>query len=212
MKNILLPNVLAVNISKVVVRNNPEFMKNSDEIRYGLEWIISGMNQVILVSLTAWHLHILPETMAALAAGALLRMFSGGAHFKNYFICLVFSTFQILVIGYMCRNYYSELVDKWPVILVMLFGSLILTVIKSPFLQKKKELFNSQREKMQKFYAVVIFLMVTFSSFTLAPSIQFSILMALIIQSISLTTTWEKGVNFFDAFLYKISEGRMRND
>lgn len=212
MNNILLPNVLAASISKIVVQNNPDFIDNKEEIRYGLEWIISGMNQIILVLIFAWPFNILAETIAALAAGALLRMFSGGAHFKKYSICLAFSTVQILIIGYISKNYYFEVVEHWPIILTILFGSFILTGIKSPFLQKKKHLFNSKRKKMQKKYAIAVFFSLTFICISLNSSVQLSVAMALIIQSVSLTATWEKGVNLFDAFLYKMPERRMKSD
>ena len=134
------PNILATKLSNRVVADNPVLLKNKDEIRYGLEWTFSGINQVIFVTLLAFPLQIFPEAMTILVAGAILRMFSGGAHFKNYYLCLVFSTFQILLISIACNFLVVYFIKFWPLLMAFLIICLMIVAIKSPVLQKSRHI------------------------------------------------------------------------
>lgn len=204
MFNYFLPNVLATNLSKLVISENPQLKKSKDKIRYGLEWMISGMNQIILVSLLVWPFGFLPETLMALLAGALLRMFSGGAHFKGYYSCLIFSTLQIIFLTFICVQYTSFLLSHRTLFFLLLLMSLLITVIKAPILHKKKHVFNQKNIIKLKLMAVIIFILCTGVSLFLPYSIMYSVWFALILQGITLTTLWEKIILFLDDFINKI--------
>lgn len=210
MNTFFSPNTLANRLSERVVTDNPVLHKNKDEIRYGLEWTFSGINQVILVILLAFPLQVIPEAITTLIAGALLRMFSGGAHFKSYYLCLVFSTFQILIISVACKFSLIYFTKIGPLLMVLLMISLMIVAIKAPVLQKKKALFNKKDIKFQKIYSVTIFICGLIISFLLPEPLMFSIWAAFIIQSLSLTYLWEKSICYIDAFLYKKSKGEKR--
>lgn len=207
MNTIFSPNILATKLSKKIVTENPSLLKNSDEIRYGLEWTFSGINQLLFVLILAFPLQVLPEATITLIAGAVLRMFSGGSHFKNYYLCLVFSTFQILFVALFCKYYPEFLTDKLPLLLIFLIISFIITVVRAPVLQKKKHLFSRRATILQKIYSIVTFIILISTSLLLPDPLMFSIWVAIIIQSLTLTFLWEKCIYFTDAFLYKNHKG-----
>ncbi|TKH10534.1 hypothetical protein FC678_14495 [Peribacillus simplex] len=200
-----LPNYLATNISNLVVSENPQLVKSKDKIRYGLEWMISGMNQIILVSLLVWPLGILPETTMGLLSGALLRMFSGGAHFKGYYSCLILSTLQIIFLTLICVQY-TEVLSfyKIPFILLLLISFLI-TVQKAPVLHKKKHLFTRKGTLKLKMKAVTTFILCMGLSVFLPQAMMYCVWSALIFQGLTLTDFWGKSVLILDAFIYKIT-------
>lgn len=210
MNTFFSPNTLANKLSERIVTDNPVLHKNKDEIRYGLEWIFSGINQVILVTLLALPLQVLPEAIITLIAGALLRMFSGGAHFKNYYLCLIFSTFQILIISIACKFSLIYFTKIGLLLILLLMISLVIVAIRAPVLQKKKELFSKKDINFQKVYSVIVFICGSIISFLLPEPLMFSIWAAFIIQSLSLTSLWEKFICYIDAFLYKKSKGEKK--
>ncbi|WP_162604437.1 accessory gene regulator B family protein [Peribacillus frigoritolerans] len=200
-----LPNYLATSISNLVVSENPQLLKSKDKIRYGLEWMISGMNQIVLVSLLVWPLGILPETMMGLFSGALLRMFSGGAHFKGYYSCLILSTLQIICLTLICVQY-SEILSSYKIpFFLLLVISFLITVQKAPILHKKKHLFTRKSTLILKMNAVTTFILCMGLSVFLPQTMMYCVWSALIFQGLTLTDFWGKSVLILDAFIYKIT-------
>lgn len=199
------PNLLATNISKLVVSENPQLIKNQEKIRYGLEWMISGINQIVLVSLIVLPLGIFLESTVTLLSGALLRMFSGGAHFKGYTLCLIFSTLQIIFLTFICVEYTVILSSYNILFLFLLLSSFLITVRKAPVLHKKKHLFNQEGILKLKIVALVTFIICTGVSVLLPQSIMYCVWSALIFQGLTLTNFWEKSVLHLGAFINKIT-------
>ena len=212
MNTIFSPNVLATKLSKKIVTENPSLLKNNDEIRYGLEWTFSGINQLLCVLIFAFPLQVLPEATITLIAGAVLRMFSGGSHFKNYYLCLIFSTFQILFVAIICKYYPEFITGKLPLILIFLIISFIIIAVRAPVLQKKKHLFDKRSKILQKIYSIVIFIILISVSLLLPPPLMFSIWVAIVIQSLTLTSIWENCIYLTNIFLYNNRKGERKHD
>ncbi|WP_311078193.1 accessory gene regulator B family protein [Paenibacillus polymyxa] len=68
-------------------------------IRYALKLIILNVIPVLIVVFVATYLNIVPQSITALISFSLLRMFSGGFHFKSAEYCIVFSSLMIIVIS-----------------------------------------------------------------------------------------------------------------
>lgn len=203
MFKIFLPNLLATNISNLVVSENPKFAKNKDEIRYGLEWMISGINQIVFVNLLVWPLGISLEATVALLSGALLRMFSGGAHFKGYYPCLIFSTLQIIFLSLICVWYTEFFTSHKGYFFSLLTISLLIIARKAPVLHKKKHLFDPGKILKLKLMAVMIFILCTGASMLLPQSLMYCVWSSLIFQGLTLTVFWEKSVSFLNTLLIK---------
>lgn len=200
-----LPNRLAKNISTLVVAENPQFSKRKDEIRYGMEWMISGMNQIIFVILLAWPLGILLECMVVLLSGALLRMFSGGFHFKGYYPCLIFSTFQVVILTLICVQNIDLLSKYKTPIFLLLTISVLIVAHRAPVLHKKKHLFNPKEKLKLKLIAVFIFFICIGISILLPYYLMYCVWLSLILQGFTLTKFWGKCVLFSDNILYRIT-------
>ncbi|MBT2646446.1 accessory gene regulator B family protein [Bacillus sp. ISL-34] len=200
-----LPNYWATNISNLVISENPQLIKSKEKIRYGLEWMISGMNQIVLVSFLVWPLGILPETMIGLLSGALLRMFSGGAHFKGYYSCLILSMLQIIFLTLICVQY-TDILSSYKIpFILLLFISFLITVQKAPILHKKKHLFTRKGTLKLKMRAVTTFILCMVFSVFLPQTMMYCVWSALIFQGLTLTDSWGKCVLILDAFIYKIT-------
>ncbi|USK36453.1 accessory gene regulator B family protein (plasmid) [Bacillus sp. F19] len=193
----LLPNRISVNLANLIIVHNPELIDKKDEIRYGLEWIISGLNQVILTVMVALPFGLVLEALFTLLSGAFLRMFSGGAHARGYFKCLLISMFQVLIISFIAASYSSLLEQHIFVLCFMLVFSFGLVYIKAPVLMKKKELFNSNDKLKLRYLSLLTFVICLLISFL--PEIsefKYCIWLSLIIQSLSLTNTLEKALTY----------------
>lgn len=205
MLKLLMPNTLATNLSNLVIAENPQFKKSKNKIRYGLEWIISGLNQIVIVCLLVWPFGILPETLVALLTGALLRMFSGGSHFTRYYFCLVFSTIQIISLTIICVKYTDFLSSHNKLLLLFLLLSFLITMVKAPVLHKKKHIFNKDSILRLKITAITIYVIFAGVSLFFPYSIMYCIWLPLIFQSITLTVLWEKIVLSTEYFINKIT-------
>lgn len=200
-----LPNRLATNISTLVVSENPQFSKRKDEIRYGMEWMISGINQILFVVLLSWPLGILVECMVVLLSGALLRMFSGGFHFKGYYPCLIFSTFQIVILTLICVQNIDLLLKSKNIMIFLLIMSFLIVAHRAPALHKKKHLFNRKEKLKLKLVSLCIFLLLVGISISLPYHLMYCVWLSLILQGFTLTKIWGKCVLFTDKVLYKIT-------
>jgi accessory gene regulator B len=186
------PSYLSKKISYQVVHFNPQFQKKQDIIRYGLEWLIGGINQVLLVTLCGAFLNILPEVMICLVGGALLRTFSGGSHFSGYYKCLFISTFQIIAISQLSSNLDGLLSKEWIYYLCLSY-SVLMVWIYAPRLNKKKDLFSQRKKRITKIISIIILLLyVLISEWVLNPSLITALWISVVLQAYSLTNSAHK--------------------
>lgn len=189
--NRLLPNTIANTIAEKIIVHDNQFAEQKDEIRYGLEWIISVFNQVLLVTIIAIPLDILPEALVFAFASATLRAFSGGAHFKSYFTCLAFSTLIMILSSLLVVRFFDYWVSIKLFVIPLLILSLLIVLWKAPVLTKKKHFFSPQQLRKQKITSTIIFMALCAISFILFndTTLMYCIWFALIIQSLTLTNT-----------------------
>lgn len=193
------PNYLSKKISEQIIYYNPDFRSRQDSIRYGLEWMLAAINQILLVFIIACYFDCVIQAMVILSAGGFLRMFSGGSHFKGYYSCLFFSTFQIMVITYISIEFAFHFSRgmKW-----MLIGLIVLSFFiflkKSPKLHKKMQVFSPQQRTEIKYRSICVFLGLMLVSLLVDSQLQYGIWIAMIMQSITLTDSWHKIILSFD--------------
>jgi accessory gene regulator B len=197
---IFTPNMISVNITKAIILHNPDLGKKKDEIRYGLEWMISGFNQIFLTLAAAIPLGVAAEAFIILVSGAALRMFSGGAHAKSYFKCLLISLLQ--VIGLSLLAVHTSIFNQFPaVILILLICSVLTIYMRAPVLHKKKDLFNSKEKQKLRILSLLTFgILFAAGYLPYISDFQQCIWLSLIIQSFTLTETWEKILSYREGF------------
>ncbi|WP_201716368.1 accessory gene regulator ArgB-like protein [Rossellomorea arthrocnemi] len=200
---ILTPNKISIKVANTIIVHHPELNKKKDEIRYGLEWIISGLFQVVLTIIAAIPLGVALEAIVILISGAVLRMFSGGAHARGYFRCLFLSLIQIIGISLVVK--YTTVLDEYTYFcLFLLFISIIIIFIKAPVLHKKKDMFTDKEKRKLKYLSLFTFgTLYAFSYLPYLSEFQYCIWLSLILQSFTLTFVWEKILSYGENFIYK---------
>lgn len=95
-------NQLAKKIA-CLISNNANDLFWEDEIRYGLEVALGALFQILIIISVALILGIGKEVLAALAAAAIYRRFSGGAHCQAYYRCTISSLVTYILLGYISK-------------------------------------------------------------------------------------------------------------
>jgi len=187
----LLPNTIAKRIANSIVSQNNEFAGQTDEIRYGLEWIISTINFYVLVCIIAIPFGMLAEALVFAVTSSTLRTVSGGAHCKGYYTCLIISTLQVVVSSFFIHYMFSYITSLEVVFFVLLILSFITIVLLAPVLYKKKGCFNTKQKYNLKLVSILLFIAFFLISITFLKDkhSMYGIWFALIIQSFSLTYT-----------------------
>jgi len=195
----LLPNTIAKRLANSIVSQNNEFAGQTDEIRYGLEWIISTINLYVLVCIIAIPFGMLVEALVFAVTSSTLRTISGGAHCKGYYPCLIISTLQVVLSSFFIHYMFSYIVSLKIVFFALLIFSFITIVLLAPVLYKKKDCFNAKQKQHLKIVSILLFLAFFIISITFFKDkhSMYSIWLALIIQSSSLTQTAKR---ILDAF------------
>ncbi|WP_369874398.1 accessory gene regulator ArgB-like protein [Alkalicoccobacillus gibsonii] len=154
----ITPFAVSNQLTEYVVKQVPEYKVRKDTIRYGLEWTISIVIQITLVTIIASLLGILSEALITLLTGAVLRAFGGGAHFKSYTKCVMYSSFIILFISILAGSF---LFLNFIHITLIYIYAMYIYILKAPVLHKTKILFN-ERKKLKFKVISLIFLTVLF--------------------------------------------------
>ena len=189
--NRLSPNTIAHKLAGKLVLHNDHLLIQKDEIRYGLEWIILTLNQLILIFVLAIPLDILPEALVFYLASSILRTVSGGAHFKHYIGCLLYSTSVIIVSSLAVVHFLATWVSIMPYLIGLLCLSFLLVVWKAPVLYKNKHCFSPNQLTRKKWVSTFLFIILFLLSLSLFynTSFMYAIWFALILQSLTLTNT-----------------------
>jgi len=181
------PNYLANKLTDNVISHDASLKKDMQKIRYGLEWLISGANQFILILAFGLFFDFLGEALTCLFGGAILRMFSGGAHFSGYYRCLIFSTIQIVFISYL-SSILADIIPEFIVYLTILPLSLIVVFLKAPMLFKKTHLFDlKKRQRARNTSLLVIIIFFIISETLLSNSMSLALWVGVLFQVLSLT-------------------------
>jgi len=189
--NRLSPNTIAHKIAGKLVLHNDQLLIQKDEIRYGLEWIILTLNQLILIFVLAIPLDILSEALIFYLASSILRTVSGGAHFKHYFACLLYSTTVIIVSSLVIIHLLTTWISLKPYLISLLFLSFLIVIWKAPVLYKNKHCFSPNQLTRKKWVSAFLFIVLFILSLSLFynTSFMYAIWFALIMQSLTLTNT-----------------------
>jgi accessory gene regulator B len=196
------PNTISEQLSTYVIAQHPRFKDRKDNIRYGLEWLISGINQVLWVLVLTVPFGLYREALICLISGALLRMFAGGVHFTEYSRCLIFSTLQIIIISTIPVVFEKFIVNVLYVFYVVLPISCLLLIKNAPKLYKKRFYFNSFQINLLKAMSVFIFLFLCIVCFFIKdPRYQFCIFASMHFQIFTITKLGEMAILSLDNWL-----------
>ncbi|MBA4538704.1 accessory gene regulator B family protein [Bacillus aquiflavi] len=201
------PSEISKNLSSVVVFYHPKYKDKEDNIRHGLEWIISCLNQFLLVLLLSYPFNLHMEALICLASGALLKMFAGGIHFSGYFRCLLFSSFQVVLIATF-SNALDKVIFVQYILYLLICISFYILLVNAPKLYKKKDHFTNEQKNKLKIAALTVFLFLSIYSLFLQPSYKMCILASMLLQVYSVTKIGEITTLSIDNWLSNILQKR----
>lgn len=78
---------------------------DAHKLRYSLRMIIGDSSKLILLFILFWALNCQTAYVMSVAVLSLIRMFTGGLHFKTYSGCLLFSTLFFSACIYLANFY-----------------------------------------------------------------------------------------------------------
>lgn len=93
-------NYIALKLSKTLKSKYPEELPSIDIMRYSIKFIIINAIPIAIIVCLSYIFGFLSNALIALLSFSLLRMVSGGFHFKSPEMCSLFSSITILLIGY----------------------------------------------------------------------------------------------------------------
>jgi len=197
--NRITPNTIAHKVARKLVLQNDQLLLKRDEIRYGLEWIILTLNQLLLVLVLAIPFDILSEALIFYFASSVLRTVSGGAHFKHYLGCLLYSTSVIIVSSLVIVHFLATWGSIKPYLIGILCLSFLIVIWKAPVLYKNKHCFSPSQLTRKKWVSTFLFIVLFILSLSLFynTSFMYAIWFALILQSLTLTNTVHHMFNIF---------------
>lgn len=172
-------NQISLSISKTLKSRYPEELPSIDIMRYSIKFLITNAIPILIIIIVSSLLGFLPDAVIALVSFSLLRMFSGGFHFKTAEMCIVFSSLTILLI-----SIFGTMIGNASVYLNVI--SLILNLIFAP------SKINNQTRIKEKYYFVfkIISVLIVICSILVNHQV---VSMAIFIQSLLLIRSLRKG-------------------
>ena len=177
---------------------------NEDKIRYGIEVILGGLLQTVLLLVLAVWLNLLYETAGIILASALYRRYSGGAHCTAYYRCTLTSLFTLLPLAYLTKivfPYISFIIISCGCLVVLIVAWLKVPVDNptNPITDPLRRQSLRQKSLIMAVFLSLLSILLLFSS----PLWSAAIIMGLLWQSITLTAPGHIYMSAWDnLFLY----------
>lgn len=100
----MTPNKVATLLTKKIITVSPEFTVSKENIRFGLEWLILNIYQVLFIYAITLPFNILLETTVCLLTIILIRTFIGGPHLTNTWLCMFASTATVITLVFLGKS------------------------------------------------------------------------------------------------------------
>ncbi|SDK21889.1 accessory gene regulator ArgB-like protein [Sediminibacillus albus] len=192
-------NTLSVSLANLVTTYNPNLKQQEDYIRYGLEWILSGLFQTLLILTVSYLLNLTPFSLVSLVTGAIFRMLTGGVHFNTYIKCVYFSSTIIIIVAFVSKLY-SKAFNHWS----LYYGNVVLLFIiyylYAPKLYKTKTLFSQKQKERFKLLSILLLIIFFLLTEFLVKDYRYilCIWISIFFQGFSLTNCGEKVILYID--------------
>ena len=188
------------------LKAHSEQTADEDVIRYGAEVALGALFQLSIFMAAAYLCGLFYEMAGILAASALLRRYSGGAHCSKYYRCTLSGLFTYLFLAYLLRYISPEYYIFYLTAAALVCYGLIyrLAPVDNP---AKRIIDPIQRRRLRnKSYAVVTVLLLLSVIFRHqdCPVMALALLLGLLWQSFTLTSGGGQFIAAWDRFLLRI--------
>lgn len=187
-----------------LLAQNSHNVVHEDDLRYGIEVMLGGIFQIILLMIAALGLNLFYETAGIIFASGLYRRYSGGAHCTAYYRCTLTSIITFLPLAYLVRLSAPHL--NLTVVICTGLVLLLITWLKAPVDNPSNPITDPLRRQSLRQKALVTALVLCLLAVWLllvSPTWSAAILMGLLWQSITLTAPGHIYMSLWDnIFLY----------
>jgi len=186
--NLISIHSIATNLSNAIAREfNYDNVKRA-KINYGLEAFIGAIIKTLFLPVVFWGFGVFKQSLIALITSAILRYASGGMHLKTFIGCLFVSAAVLVSAGMLAK----VIIINDYVYYILNFISFLIIIVKSPVDPPEKPIKTMQKRYVMKFLSVLILLsLIYISSITTENDVKNSIVLAIYIQTLTLTG-WDK--------------------
>lgn len=206
---------LARKIAQRLMANSKQVV-NEDVVRYGAEVMLGAALQISVFLLVAYLCGLLPEIVGILAASAILRRYSGGAHCSTYYGCTISGLVTYLLLAYILRYF------KWEYFIVYFTITTVtcccLVYWFAPMDNPSNRINDIKKRKQLKDKSFIVLISILLLSFLLYGLGYYfyalSLLLGLLWQSLTITPGGELYIALWDRLLQVIGNllGRRKHD
>ncbi len=133
-----------------------------DKVRFGIEVIISSMITLFLTLIIAVYIDIVIPVSIILIIGALLKVFTGGIHFKTIYECSIFTAITVNGLGLLVKNGHSFIGKHIHTFIIATFLYIILSLIFWSPVESDNRPINSYIKKKRLKYISILLVIVTY--------------------------------------------------
>ncbi len=167
-----------------------------EEIKYGLDIIISFFIKIVLIFFIGFILGVTPYLIAAVVSLASIKPFAGGVHAKNDLQCFILSSVIIFSIIYLSLFLNITIIYK----IIIYVYSFIMLIINAPADTEEKPYVNKNLRKRLKVLSCFVSVIMFAAAVLLEGVVGNIIILSLFMSSLFTTPT-----------VYKLMGRRYRN-
>lgn len=162
-------------------------------ISYSLEYIFLQIFGFVVIIILAYFFNAVKPAVIAAIFGAILRKFSGGAHFNSPILCLSFGAVVYTAIGILANSINYSSFWNIKVMLFMVILSLIIVAKLAPVDSPAKPIHSISFKKKLKFFSLIfICIAIIIILYTNSFIIRTSITLGIAYQTLTLLPIFNK--------------------
>ncbi len=128
-----------------------------DKVRFGIEVILSSMITLFLTLIIAVFIGIVIPVSIILFIGALLKVFTGGIHFRTISECSIFTAITVNGLGLLVKSGHSFIYSHLHIFLIVTFLFIMLSLIFwSPAESENRPINSDIKKKRLKYISILL--------------------------------------------------------
>ncbi|KJS19377.1 MAG: hypothetical protein VR72_19005 [Clostridiaceae bacterium BRH_c20a] len=203
------------NLGNTLARELAMAEEQAEVIAYGLEIILGSLIKFSVILLIAYIFGILGTTLTGFLTFILLRILSGGVHFKGYFSCLIIGTIILLLIGKISSMAHILLSLNLLKFTILFTGSVVFLICLqlAPAENYNKKLTEGEKKKFKLFSGIFVLCWMCFAYLSVVLSggeynnFILASALALFIQGFTLMPQAYKIVGLLEMLIFKRKGG-----
>lgn len=148
-----------------LTKNNELDNLKIQEVEYGMYIVLDTIFKIVVALLLANYFGVFKETLIITICMGVLKLYAGGVHLQNYYVCFVSTLLLYIGVPILCKYNLSNYIEVTNLTLIILNPALIYLVSKyAPSDTVKKPIKSKERrKKLNKMSLIVIIILFSIS-------------------------------------------------